>query len=182
MKRILTALSLALAIGTASYAAEKVVAEVDGRKITEGDIKEFIQNLPPQFDAVKNEPSFKKRVRELLVNEELLYQEALKEGLDKDPEVQKEIERAKRRIMVQALLRKKIKLPEVKVTEKEIKDYYEKNKKLFTGPDGKPVPLAQVKPFIEQQLRQEKERKAFDAAVNRYVESIKGKHKIVIKD
>jgi len=182
MKRALTALILALAVGATSYGGEKVIAEVDGKKITEKEVNQFIQNLPPQYNALKNDPNFKKRVVELLVNQELLYQEALKEGVDKDPEVKEEIERAKRAIVVQALLKKKVKPPHVSVSEKEVKEFYEKNKKQFTDPNGKPIPFAQLKPFIEQQLKQEKERRAFDAAVNKYIESIKGKHKVVIKE
>jgi peptidyl-prolyl cis-trans isomerase C len=182
MKRALTALTLALSIGTASYAAEKVVAEVNGKKITEKEVNQFINSLPPQYNALKKDPNFKKRVVENMVKEELLYQEALKEGLDKDPEVQREIERAKKRILVQALLRKTIKPPKVEVSEKEAKEFYEKNKKQFVDANGKPIPFQQLKPFIIQSLKQQKEEQAVNAEVEKYIKSLESKSKVVINE
>jgi len=173
MKRFLTALTLTAAIGTASYAAEKVVAEVNGKKITEKDVNRVVQNLPPQFAPLKNDPNFRKRVVEKLVEEELLYQEAVKEGIDRDPEVQEEIERAKRAIVIRTMLERKF----GKVSEKEAKEFYEKNKKQLVDQNGKPIPYEEIRPAIIESLKQKK----IEQAVKDFVESLKKRSKISIK-
>jgi hypothetical protein len=44
----------------------------------------------------------------------------------------------------------------VKVSDKEVKDFYEKNKKVFKGKDGKQLPFEKVEKFVKMQVMQKK--------------------------
>jgi len=181
MKRALTAALVTAALTASAPAAEKVVAEVNGKKITEKEVNAFMESLPESYKRMKNDPQFKKIVIENMVKEELLLQQAQKEGIDKDPKVQAEIERARRRIIIQHLLRKHVKEPKVEVTEKEAKEFYQKNKQQFVDANGKPIPYEQLKPFIIQSLKQQKQEQALNTAIESYIESLKKENKVVIK-
>jgi parvulin-like peptidyl-prolyl isomerase len=71
----------------------------------------------------------KKEVLERLIEEELLYQEALKRGLDRDPKVKK--------VMVNALLREDVygSIRNADFSNEELKAYYESHKEEFTVPE-----------------------------------------------
>ncbi|MEA3456684.1 MAG: hypothetical protein U9R26_09260 [Campylobacterota bacterium] len=47
-------------------------------------------------------------------------------------------------------------MTKVEVSDKEVKDSYEKNKKAFKGKDGKQLPFDKVEKYIQMQLKQEK--------------------------
>jgi EpsD family peptidyl-prolyl cis-trans isomerase len=69
-------------------------------------------------------------VLEKLIDQELMYAQARSKKLDRTPEVVTAIESAKREIIARAHLEQVVStLP--KLTEQEIKDYYENNKALF---------------------------------------------------
>ena len=48
------------------------------------------------------------------------------------------------------------KISKIKASDKEVKDFYEKNKKVFKGKDGKQLPLDKVKRYVEMQVKQQK--------------------------
>ncbi|MCX7991554.1 MAG: peptidyl-prolyl cis-trans isomerase [Proteobacteria bacterium] len=112
----------------------KVLIEVGDTKITDTDIKEEMENLPDQLKHVVNTKDGKKEFIDSIVKREVVYLEALKEGFDKDEKVTKDLEKLKKRLVIDAYLRKKV-LSETKVDDKALKEYYEKNKKEFTEAD-----------------------------------------------
>ena len=180
MKRLILLVPLSLAVSTGVLAAEKILAKVNGKVITEKDLDQAINSLPQNYRSLKNNPQFRKQLLENLVKEELLYQEALKEGVDKEPEVKRGIELLKRRVIVQALIRKHLKLKPVKVSDEEAKAFYEKNKLMFRDANGKQVPFKSVKPFIIQTLKKQKEREEFNRALNSYVSFVEKHSKVEI--
>ena len=180
MKKTLFAVLIAVSLSSTSLAAGKVLAEVNGKTITRADLEKVVKKLPPNYMAVKNDPVFRKRLLRDMVKEELLYQEALKEGVDKDPKVKDEIELMRKRILVQALLRKHVKPVPVSVSESEVKTFYEKNKGRFKDLNGRPVPYQSIKPFIIQTLKRYKEQQAFREALNRYISNLEKHSKVKI--
>ncbi len=180
LRKALLALVVLLSVSGSSFAADKVLAKVNGKTITEKDLKQVMETLPPNYKTLENNSTFRKQLLENMVKEELLYQEALKEGVDKDPKVRKEIELMKKRILVQALLRKHIKPEQVKVTDEEAKAFYERNKERFRDANGKYVPFAQLKPFIIQSLKRQKEQEEFRKAVDKYISQIEKHSKVEI--
>jgi peptidyl-prolyl cis-trans isomerase C len=103
-----------------------------------------------------------------------LLNEAKKKGIDKRKDVKKAIENAKKQIITNALIADAISKEKITVSDKEISDYYNANKGSFKDTQGKPVPLATVKPYIEQKLLAEKQKKAID----NYINSLKKTHKV----
>jgi len=113
------------------------LAKVGNTVITEADIEREIKNLPDFVQKMFEGVSGRERFLEELVKRELLYQEALKKGLDKDPAYQKKLEDFKKINLVGLLLEREIET-KTKVSDKEIRDYYEKNKEDF-------APVSQVR-------------------------------------
>jgi len=61
----------------------------------------------------------------------MLYQEALKKGLEKTPDFQKKLEEFKKLTLVTELFEKEI-MSKANVSDQELKDYYDKHKEEFT--------------------------------------------------
>jgi len=62
----------------------------------------------------------------------MLYQEALKKGLEKTPDFQKKLDEFKKLTLVTELFEKEI-MSKAKVSDQELKDYYDKHKEEFTS-------------------------------------------------
>ena len=105
-----------------------VLATVNGMEV--GSI-EFEQSAQRKSPAVGDQLSIdeKKEVLNKLVEEKLLYLEALKKGLDKDPKVQK--------VMVNTLLRQDVyaSVKNSDFTDAELQAYYEAHKDEFIVPE-----------------------------------------------
>ena len=154
-----------------SLSADEVLAEVDGIKITRSDVENVYRELPQEYRK-KLSPNFKKEILELLIEQSLLYKEALSLKLDRNPEIAKKIENCKKRILSEELL-KRIFESKLNVAPAEIKDYYRKHLKEFTK-NGKPLPLKVVLNQIKKKIAIEKKRKIY----RNYTEKLKRKHKI----
>ena len=114
---------LTLALGSFSLAANAAdtVATVNGTKITQKQYEQIVETLKaknPQFEAEGN----KQAIVNELVSRELLYQEAKKQKVDKDPKVAFLLEQQRIELMIQALIQKT--LSKDPVDEKEVKKIY----------------------------------------------------------
>ncbi|MDW8094232.1 MAG: peptidylprolyl isomerase, partial [Caldimicrobium sp.] len=89
---------------------------------------------------------------------ELLYQEAKKKNIDKDPEFQAKLEQQKKILMVQELIKRDF-LPKLKVSDKEIREYYDKNKEHYKLAKRYKVSHIQVKEERDIKAVQERLRK-----------------------
>ncbi len=128
-KKLFIVLALAL-IGSAcgsraSNNIDKAIAEgkplvrVGDEKIHEGYL-DMLQKINPGIKAQLDNPMGKKRVLDNLIEQELLYQESMKKGIDKLPDVQDKIALYQRVIVAQSLIDQEV--------DKRAKDYYDKNK------------------------------------------------------
>ena len=113
------------------------LAKVGNVEITQADFEREIKNLPDFAQKMFENSSGKEKFLDELVKKEILYQEAVKKGLDKDSGYLKKIEDFKKITLVGVLLEKEIEAKAV-VSDKDIKDYYEKHKEEFT-------PVSQLK-------------------------------------
>ena len=103
------------------------LAMVGNTKITEADLEREIKTLPDFAQKLFEGGEGKERFLNELIKKELLYQEALKRGIDKDPEYQRKVEEFKKLTLIGQLLEKEIE-SKSKVTEQDVKAYYEKHK------------------------------------------------------
>lgn len=110
----------------------KVVAEVGKEKITLEEIDGMIKELPQQYQATV--ASRKEMFLENVINQKLLYAEALNQNLDKDANVKKQIEEATKQIIIEGLLRREIE-QKVQVPDEDVRSYYDANKEQIKEPE-----------------------------------------------
>ncbi len=129
--KILTTLIFGAAIASAH-----TLVTVNGSAITQNDVDtELMQATQGRFNEVPAEKraEFRKQVLNQLIAKELVYSDAKKTGIlnskDFKTEYKKLLEIAKRNIAIQVWQKKQ--LEKVKVSQKELKDYYNKNKAEF---------------------------------------------------
>ena len=131
--------SAALLVAAASLAAcsEKpkeaakpgqALASVNGEEITTMQLNEELQraNVTPAQQAAAS-----KQLLKVLVDRQLLQNEAAKEKLDRDPKVMQAIERAKALIVAQAYMQKKVG-SQPKPTPAEVEAYFNEHPEFFS--------------------------------------------------
>lgn len=141
MKKFLPVLSavLLLAACTAKEqpSAQKVLAKVGGQAITQEDFDEKAQTLDKDFTQYLNTPSGKENFLGFMINENLLSRAAKDEGIESSQEYRSEIDNIKKEqalrlkqakeFALRRILKEKLaKDGTLQVTEKEIKQYYDK--------------------------------------------------------
>lgn len=97
----------------------KPLVRVGDEKIHEGYL-DLLQKINPGIKAQLENPMGKKRVIDNLIEQELLYQESIRKGIDKLPEVKDKAELYTRVIIAQSLIDEEV--------NKRAKEYYNKNK------------------------------------------------------
>lgn len=120
--------------GEKGVTKSNVVIEIGDVKLTDEDIKEEISSLPPQLLSYVSAKEGKKEFIESLVKRELLYQEAKAKGIENNEKVKRDLEKIKKRLYVDALLRELI-VTDVKVDDKTLQEFYKKNEKKFMEPE-----------------------------------------------
>lgn len=135
------------------------VARVGKKVITLKELQAQIDRVPPFFRAQMETKEGKKQLVDRLIRTELLYQEALKQGLDKDPEYINRIEEGKKMLLAN-MLQQKIQEAEIKISEEEIAKYYEEHKDSYSTPATAHIYLILAKVPKDATPEQEKEAKA----------------------
>ena len=103
------------------------VARVNGSYLTEEDVSQLIDS---QFVSEKSRTSIIKN----WVRQEVLYQEAVKEGITKTKSFQKSIESAKRELAAAILLEKFSSSSKPVYTNEDLENYYNENQTSFKLP------------------------------------------------
>jgi parvulin-like peptidyl-prolyl isomerase len=141
MKKIAFGLVLAVALISCSQKATEqkgpYLAKVGNTTITQADYDKEFKTLPEYAQQLFSDEQGKQKFLDEIVNKEILYQEALKKGLDKTPDFQKKLEDFKKITLVTQLFEKEI-ISKAKVSDQDAKDYYDKHKEEF-------VPTTQIK-------------------------------------
>jgi peptidyl-prolyl cis-trans isomerase C len=107
-----------------------VLAKVGTASISQGDFYNDLKSLPDYARQMFEGENGKEKFLDEIVKKEILYQQALKEGLDKDPKFSKKLEDFKKLTLVSELLEKEI-MAKAKVSDSDVKDYYSKHKQDF---------------------------------------------------
>jgi parvulin-like peptidyl-prolyl isomerase len=122
--------AFALCAGCDSGRDDRIVARVGRTDITYDDLMQKMNELPPfarqQFAGPEGTIEFLNRI----VDEEVLYQAALKAGYDRDPEVVRALESVERRAVIQAFYRDEVE-GGAEVDESEIQAYYDEHSEQF---------------------------------------------------
>jgi peptidyl-prolyl cis-trans isomerase C len=109
-----------------------VLAKVGGVSITLDDYYNDLQALPPYAKQMFQGEDGREKFLDEIVKKEILYQQALKEGVEKDPKFLRKVEDFKKLTLISELLQKEI-MAKAKVSENEVKEYYDKHKQEFAA-------------------------------------------------
>jgi peptidyl-prolyl cis-trans isomerase C len=104
----------------------KVLATVNGVNVTSDDFDREVKALPEYIRAMADTPQGKKEMIDTLVMRELILQQAAKDGVDKSTDVEEKMAELKKRIIVDTYLKKKVE-ETAKISDEELKNFYEKN-------------------------------------------------------
>jgi peptidyl-prolyl cis-trans isomerase C len=107
----------------------KVLAIVEGQKITQKDVDIFINRLGPQQAPQFKNPEGQKRILEELINQELFLADAKLNQLEKSEEFKLELEKMKDVILTQLNISKL--MNSVIIKDEEIIQYFENNKSKY---------------------------------------------------
>lgn len=121
---VITSALLLVQIGCRSGSADsKIAARVNSSTLTYNELKDKMvwKSLSPQQ---------KDKYIETWVNRELLFCEAKDLNLDKSPDLKWKIEQVKKEFLVNRLLEQTY-AKKIKISEKEVESYYNKNRDLF---------------------------------------------------
>lgn len=109
--------------------AKRVVARVNQVEITYGEFKQRLENLEKQRGPIR--PEQFKDVMRGMIQEEILLQDAVADGMDQEAAVKAMLEQARRQVLIEELLRRRV-LGQSQVTDEEARKMYEDNKHLFS--------------------------------------------------
>lgn len=104
-----------------AFAADKSVAVVNGIAIPEARVEMSVKSAVSQGRTDNAE--LRKAIREELINREVLAQAAVKDGLDKSPDVVEQMAMAKQTVLVNSFIQETIK--KSPITDAQLKQEYE---------------------------------------------------------
>ena len=108
----------------------QVLAEVNSAVITTADFNRELKNLPEYLKAMADTPEGRKEMLDTMVIRELILQQASKDGLDKNAELEEKLKDLKKRLVVESYLKKKVEI-ESQVSDADLQKFYEQNKDKF---------------------------------------------------
>jgi peptidyl-prolyl cis-trans isomerase C len=119
--------------GCAPPPEDPVLALVNGRQITQSEFDIRWSELADATRARYEKDGGKRRFLDELITRELLMQEARKRGLDQDDTIRDRTQRYKEKLILDELLKDKIKA-KVELTKEELDAYYEKHARELLTP------------------------------------------------
>jgi parvulin-like peptidyl-prolyl isomerase len=134
MKMVTKLLTTLLVFG--SIATAQTLVTVNGVAISQKDVDTELMNATQgRFNQVPadKQAEFRKQVLQQLIAKELIFEDAKKTGVLKSKEFKDEFEKIKKRIEKDLAIQvwQKRELDKIKVSDKKLKDYYNKNKDEF---------------------------------------------------
>jgi peptidyl-prolyl cis-trans isomerase C len=102
----------------------EVVATYGDAKLTSDELMVELQRLPQRSRASMDAEGRKRFVENYVLND-LLYAEGLRQGLGTDPDIDRQVNDLRRRLVVQRVVRKLQDLPPV--TDEQVKAFYDAN-------------------------------------------------------
>lgn len=111
-------------------AESKILAEVNGKKVYLEDFNKKWQRIPQQYKYNLTQEKFLDNI----VQTELLAQEALKQGADKEKTYKQKLEDLKVELLASAFLEKEMD-KKTQTTEEEIAQYYKEHKNEYSVPE-----------------------------------------------
>ena len=122
-----------------------------------------------RFPAMLDSAMRKYAVRRY-IEEDLMYEDALRMGLDKAPDIVRQLAAKREDVLYNTLFKKEI-TDKLVVTDADVMDYFQQHRQNFTSPDSN-----QVAGMIRSRLLTERR----DARMQEYLAGLKARAKITI--
>lgn len=151
-------------ISAAGVPAETVIADFDGGNITMGQLEARIEKIPPIYQPKYSTPEGKADLLDDLCVEELFYMEALAQNVKQDDRYFGQIDSQIKSVYF-GELKKDLVNKEIKFTEAEKVEYFNKHAELFPGQTYEEASVD-----VEQRLRPQKEQEIFQKYKARFEE------------
>ena len=180
---------------------EEVVAEIGPEKITAADLDGFIENsidnqLSPlsQFMTAEQLGEQKKKILEQYkspqakqqylrkwIMQEVLYRQALEQGLSDEPKTKRLVDDITREVLSQQMMDKQL-ASKIHITETDLKTYYEANKNKFVEDVNDPNEKPRQKSFDEarQQVAMSLMGEKRRDVQQQYIEEMMNKYNVII--
>jgi tetratricopeptide (TPR) repeat protein len=130
--RLVIALALAMLVASCGKRGkETVVARVGKGKVTAEQMDARFKSLPPQVQHQYEGEEGQKHFLDGFIEEETWYQAALDAGLEKDEEIQRQVDEAVRRVLIQNYFERELRPYQV-LTEEQLRKIYEENISEYT--------------------------------------------------
>ncbi|MDR2592302.1 MAG: peptidyl-prolyl cis-trans isomerase [Chitinispirillales bacterium] len=104
-----------------------IVARVGNDYLTLAELKE---SIPPEYSDVITRDQNVLYVRQW-INTEILYQEAIRLGIDQEPVIKARLERMRKDLLSTELMSRSASASNVEISEQAIREYYESNREQF---------------------------------------------------
>lgn len=148
--------------------SKQTIAKVGNREITMNDVVRVKKYMPKEHQEMFNTPDGKREIINRMVIQEMVYQNALEENMDKEEAFLQEMEQIKSDKLKEYAIQKI--LNSVDVSEEEIKAFYEGNQEKFNTEEMFRAShiLFEDKDLAEEVLTQIKDGKDFAEAAKEY--------------
>ncbi len=181
-KSLLLVILFVFAVSTLTMCGKKeiIVANVAGEKITLSDFNTrfeyYLQakyaQQPDLIPQARNSLEERKAVLRDMINEKLILKEAKKLKIDKQEDVKNMIKLSTQQIILKAYIDKFLS-KDIKVSEAEIDDFYNKNKKYFKNADPE---------MARKQIKYQLTLKQYDKKIAELIDKLKNKYTITEND
>ena len=122
---------LAVAVMATSVVASDILATVNGKNITKQDAQVFVTAQAPNATFTELKAEEQKMIVNRLIEKHLFTELAAKEGIDKKPEFQRNMDKIKEELLVNMWMKEQ--MDNAIVSDSEAKAFYEKNADKFLG-------------------------------------------------
>ncbi len=137
-----------------------VIAKIDGKNIYLNQLHEAIDQLPDyvkkSIDSAEGRANFAKKY----VADELLYAKALRQNLDKEPKVAKQLASIQKQIYIQNILETEL-AGKVNIDPADVKNYFEANKTKYLAKGEKEANFEKAKSQVEHDYQMEKTQRVY---------------------
>jgi peptidyl-prolyl cis-trans isomerase C len=134
---LITILTVTLFWSSAFGASSSLVAKVGPYTLTKQDLQKMLKNDPQIRKILKIRPDLKPKIENMIIKKwisvSLLALGAKEEGLEKNPQVKKDIQEAIKLVLADHYLKEKI--ANIKPTEKDLRLYYASHKEEYKRPE-----------------------------------------------
>ncbi len=114
--------------------APEVLAVVNGEPITEMELENKLNEIPPFYRARYESPEGRKQLLDQMILQKLMTLEAENQKLYLDSDVRKKLDEQRSMILQRALYQKEVR-DKIKISDDEIKKYYNEHKEDYRIPE-----------------------------------------------